>query len=81
MKDTIIKVVRDAVASDMVLDLNYPNGHHLIDEPKAIRLIELCREEVLFDNVKIVLGKSGYCIKFYTPDDYYADASNHVTGE
>lgn len=72
MKEQAIRLIRNSYDSNMVICLTYPNGHHLIDEHKAIRLVELCREDIVITGLKIILGSTNYTIESISPDDYYS---------
>ena len=76
-----IKMIEDAIADGHFLQLHSPSGQHDIDEIEAIDAVQMTRDEIRISGSTIIFGNGEVSITVEDPDDYNADASNHVTGE
>jgi hypothetical protein len=82
MKTSAIATVKWAIEEGMGLQLSSPSGLHDIDLDEAIDAINECEDEdIRVEDDVVIFGMGDVCIKIADPDDYNADASNHVTGE
>ena len=81
MKEQAIKMVEQMTAEGAILQLHSPSGQHDIDEIEAIDAVQMTRDEIRISGSTIIFGSGDVCIEIADPDDYNADASNHVTGE
>ncbi len=81
MKEQAIKLVEDMTAEGAILQLHSPSGQHDIDDIEAIEAIQMTRDTIRISGSTIIFGNGEISITIEDQDDYYADASNHVTGE
>ena len=81
MKEQAIEMVEQMTADGMFLQLHSPSGQHDIDDIEAIEAIEMTRDSIRINGSTIIFGNGEVCITVEDPDNYNADASNHVTGE
>ena len=82
MIEATIKMIEQAVADGLYMQLHSPSGTHDIDEIEAIEAVRDCNEaDIRIDDMTIIFGNGDVCITIEDPDEHLADASNHVTGE
>ena len=81
MKEQAIKLVEDMTAEGAILQLHSPSGQHDIDDIEAIEAIQMTRDTIRISGSTIIFGSGDVSITIEDQDDYYADASNHVTGD
>jgi hypothetical protein len=82
MIEATIKMIEQAVADGLFMQLHSPSGTHDIDEIEAIEAVRDCEEaDIRIDDMTIIFGNGDVCITIEDPDEHLADASNHVTGE
>ena len=80
-----VEMVKQAVSNGQFLQVHGPCGTYDIDLNEAIQWIEVksiffIKSLTISDSaIKFCNGKIGITVE--DPDDYNADASNHVTGD
>ena len=81
MKEQAIEMVEQMTADGAILQLHGPSGQHDIDDIEAIEAIQMTRDNIRISGTTIIFGNGEVCISIVDQDEYYADATNHVTGE